>query len=414
MFFMSATVLFVTSCGEDGEILPPVDDTITLTSSSRTIENDGVVAAPGQTFGVYVASGTNEVTARTDNGSVVDVNGASAATNDSIKFTVDPAAELGSTATLTFSTAGGVNEQLAVTVGYETVVDVVTFADGFSLLRAALTDDILNTLSAEAPVTVFAPTDDAFRAAGINTADDLPSNIGQILTYHVVKGAVLSTDLADGPVETLEGSDIEVTLDGGAAVNGVPVAVADIETADGNVVHVIGSVLSPAFSIINSTAVLLGSQSNTVGSFYNTLDNEVLSYAQADANSEVVDLIYYWGATNNHSIAALDDGGAQAVGTASGIDFSGFDPKQETRFASSTVTAAEFDEISSQSDLEGVITGGDITVNQTSVTALAVDNVFIMELDSDRGGNLGLVKVVEVQGAGDPNGSITIDVKMIK
>ena len=106
--------------------------------------------------------------------------------------------------------------------------------------------------------------------------------------------------------------------------------------------------------------------------------------------------------------------GAQAVGTASGIDFSGFDPKQETRFASSTVTAAEFDEISSQSDLEGVITGGDITVNQTSVTALAVDNVFIMELDSDRGGNLGLVKVVEVQGAGDPNGSITIDVKMIK
>ncbi|MGD1895296.1 MAG: fasciclin domain-containing protein [Cyclobacteriaceae bacterium] len=407
--------LFLTSCGEDTEDPVPLT-VIDLTSTDKTIENDAVVAAPGETFGITVAADNEEVTAVTNG--PISVNGTNTATNDVIEFTVDPTAELGGTAEITFTTTSGLSEQLTVTVGYATLVDVVTFADGFSLLREALTSNqaVLDALVAAAPVTVFAPTDDAFRIAGINTADDLPENIAQILSYHVVEGAVLSTDLEDGAsVPTLEGSNIEVTIDGDViSINGVPVAAADIETEDGNVVHVIGSVLDPSFSITTSTAVLLGGQGNpTEGSFYNAVDNEVLLFSEASANSGSVDFLYYWGATNNHSIAALDDGGAQAVFTAVQADISGFDPQPETRFLSTEITDVDFDAIVSQSDLEDAFLD-DQDINQTGVTGLAVGSVFIVELDDDRGGNVGLVRVAEIVEPENGNGAIRLDIKLTK
>ena len=175
-------------------------------------------------------------------------------------------------------------------------MDVVTFAPNFSILRAALTgtDGVLSAIADAAPVTVFAPTDVAFRAAGFNTAADLPTgeDAASILSYHVVDGKTLRADLEAGPLTTLEGSDIEVTVQGDVvSVNGIPVTTTDIETADGNVVHVIeANILNPTFSIINSTAVLLGGQGNSqAGSFYNAIDNQVLQYSQAQSNSAVVD-----------------------------------------------------------------------------------------------------------------------------
>ncbi len=414
---MAATVLFVTSCGEDVEN-PIGGNGITLTSASRTIESDGVVAAPGQTFRVYVSAGTNEVTATT-NGDVV-ITGSNTATNDSIAFTVDVDAALGSTAELNFSTTGGETEQITLTVGYENVLDVVTFADGdFSILEAALraNPDIISTLVTEAPVTVFAPTDDAFRTAGISTINDIPENGAQILTYHVVDGAVMSSDLTDGNVTTLEGSEIEVNTEGGLAVNGIliPTETANIETADGSIVHVIGTILNPASSIINSTAVLLGAQGNSAnGSFYNAIENEVLRLADARANSGEVDFLYYWGETNNHTIARLGDDGAEAVFAATGPDISGFDPQPDTQFAEATgVTAEIFDGIVSQKQLDDVIVD-DVDINQSSVPNLAVGSVFLMELSDERGGNLGLVKVASIGGPENGNGTITLDVKLLK
>jgi uncharacterized surface protein with fasciclin (FAS1) repeats len=415
MFMMAATVLFVASCGEDVEDVLGTDG-ITLTSASRTIENDGVVAAPGQTFRVYVAAGTSEVTATT-NGDV-SITGSNTVTNDSIAFTVDTEAELGSTAELNFSTTGGETEQLTLTVGYENVVDVITFAPNFDILRNAITgtDGVLSAIADAAPVTVFAPTDAAFNKAGFNTASDIPQNVAaQILSYHVVKGANLSTDLSDGNVPTLEGSDLEITTTGGVAVNGIPVATADIVTEDGSVVHVIETILDPAFSIINSTAVLLGAQGNSAnGSFYNALENQVLTLANARDNSETVDFLYYWGETNNHTIARLGDDGAEAVFTATGPDISGFDPQPDTEFGEATgIDAANFDEIVSQKDLDDAIVD-DVVINQSSVPNLSEGSVFLVELSADRGGNLGLVKVASIGGPENGNGTITLDVKLLK
>ncbi len=99
-----------------------------------------------------------------------------------------------------------------------TIVDVAVAAGSFDTLVAAVTAAGLGeTLSGEGPFTVFAPTDDAFAAlpAGLVECLLLDENVDaltSILTYHVVSGAVMSTDLTAGPVPTVQGEDITVDL----------------------------------------------------------------------------------------------------------------------------------------------------------------------------------------------------------
>ena len=66
-----------------------------------------------------------------------------------------------------------------------------------------------------------------------------------ILTYHVIAGKVMSTDLTEGMMAaTVNGAEVTITLDGGAKVNGAVVSAADIEASNG-VIHVIDAVILP-------------------------------------------------------------------------------------------------------------------------------------------------------------------------
>ena len=99
---------------------------------------------------------------------------------------------------------------------------------------------------------MFAPTNDAFAALPAGELDRLlkPANkdeLAKILTYHVVSGDVLAADLSDGQkVETVEGQDITVTIDGDSVkLNGTATVIQpDIKTSNGTV-HVIDGVLLP-------------------------------------------------------------------------------------------------------------------------------------------------------------------------
>ena len=138
-----------------------------------------------------------------------------------------------------------------------TPADIVTTAANtptLSTLVAAVTaGELVETLQGAGPFTVFAPTNQAFAALPDGTVDTLllPENIADlqgILTYHVVPGAVMSTDLTDGMVvETVNGESITINVsDAGVSINGsANVAMADIVTSNG-VVHVIDGVLLPA------------------------------------------------------------------------------------------------------------------------------------------------------------------------
>ncbi len=132
-----------------------------------------------------------------------------------------------------------------------TIVDVAVAAGSFETLVAAVTAaDLVETLSGEGPFTVFAPTDDAFAALPEGLVDCLllEENVDAltaILTYHVVAGEVMSTDLTDGPVATVQGEDIAVDVTDGVVLNEtVTVAAADVDASNG-VIHVIDGVLVP-------------------------------------------------------------------------------------------------------------------------------------------------------------------------
>ena len=132
-----------------------------------------------------------------------------------------------------------------------TIVDVAVANGSFGTLVAAVTAaDLVDTLSSEGPFTVFAPTDDAFAAlpAGLVDCLLLEENVDaltSILTYHVVAGEVMSTDLTSGPVETVQGEEIAVDVTDGVVLNeSVNVVIADVPASNG-VIHAIDGVIVP-------------------------------------------------------------------------------------------------------------------------------------------------------------------------
>jgi hypothetical protein len=132
-----------------------------------------------------------------------------------------------------------------------TVVDIIVNSPVHNTLEAAvIAAGLVETLSGDGPFTVFAPTDAAFEALPAGTVaallNDIPA-LTNILTYHVVGAEAFSSDLTDGQmVMTLQGSDVEVTINNdGVFINDAQVIVADIE-ADNGVVHVINAVLVPS------------------------------------------------------------------------------------------------------------------------------------------------------------------------
>jgi uncharacterized surface protein with fasciclin (FAS1) repeats len=130
------------------------------------------------------------------------------------------------------------------------IVETAIAAGSFNTLVAAVTAAGLGeALSAPGPLTVLAPTDDAFAAlpAGLVDCLLLPENkeaLTAILTYHVIDGLVMSTDLANGDVPTLQGENVTVDITDGAKFNNATVVQADV-TASNGVVHAIDAVLVP-------------------------------------------------------------------------------------------------------------------------------------------------------------------------
>jgi uncharacterized surface protein with fasciclin (FAS1) repeats len=133
------------------------------------------------------------------------------------------------------------------------IVDTAMSAGSFTTLVAAVqAAGLADTLKGEGPFTVFAPTDAAFAKLPEGTVESLlePENRDQlqaILTYHVVPGKVMSSDLAGKTLmaETVEGSEVQIDASGGdVMVDNATVSQADIVASNG-VIHVIDTVILP-------------------------------------------------------------------------------------------------------------------------------------------------------------------------
>jgi len=120
-----------------------------------------------------------------------------------------------------------------------------------TLIAAAKAGGLAEALTGKGPITVFAPTDDAFAALPEGTVASLlqPENkakLAAILKYHVVAGRVYSDDAVQAKTaKTLQGSPIRIrTSESGAMINDANLVATDIDASNG-VIHVIDAVLLP-------------------------------------------------------------------------------------------------------------------------------------------------------------------------
>ena len=137
--------------------------------------------------------------------------------------------------------------------GTGTVVDIAAADGRFGTLVAAIkAAGLAEALAADGPFTVFAPTDDAFKALPEGTVDSLlkPENKDQlirILTHHVVSGQVTAEDAAGlNEAATMAGTTIAIDAnEGGVMIGGAKVVDADVKGTNG-IIHVVDKVILPA------------------------------------------------------------------------------------------------------------------------------------------------------------------------
>lgn len=146
-----------------------------------------------------------------------------------------------------------------------TIVAPAYFNRNFTTLVAAVqaaSPEILTTLLSSEDKTLFAPTNDAFAAAGIT---ELPARetLDAVLTYHVIGGRVEAGDIADGSSSaTTLGGEIFLSNNGanGIFINGnTQVTGADLQGSNG-VVHVINRTLLPPSQSIADIAIALSQE----------------------------------------------------------------------------------------------------------------------------------------------------------
>jgi len=132
-----------------------------------------------------------------------------------------------------------------------TIVDLAASNPDFSTLVSAVqAAGLVDTLKGAGPFTVFAPTNAAFAkipAADLAAILADKEKLTSILTYHVIPGEVLSTDLKKKQkVETVEGSKvlIKVSKKKGATIDGAKIVQTDLQGSNG-VIHVIDTVILP-------------------------------------------------------------------------------------------------------------------------------------------------------------------------
>ena len=105
-----------------------------------------------------------------------------------------------------------------------------------------------DTLRGAGPFTVFAPSDEAFKAVPAKTMAELAANkdlLKAVLAYHVLPGKVTSADAKNSNMKTVQGANVALARAGTfVTVEDAVVTQADVMATNG-VVHIIDKVLIP-------------------------------------------------------------------------------------------------------------------------------------------------------------------------
>jgi uncharacterized surface protein with fasciclin (FAS1) repeats len=134
------------------------------------------------------------------------------------------------------------------------IVDTAVAAGNFNtLVTAVKAAGLVDTLKSPGPFTVFAPTDEAFAKLPSGTLDMLLKDIPKlksILTYHVVEGKFMTSDLAEHKyLQALQGGELKIDntrwhMHKNMKVNDANIIKPDL-AVDNGVCHAIDKVLMP-------------------------------------------------------------------------------------------------------------------------------------------------------------------------
>ncbi len=237
-------------------VFAPTDDAFAAAGIDlSTFDTDEENATLSDILLYHVVSGAVASSDVTDGMSAEALNG------DDVSFTVSEGVVMVNDATVTsadvMASNGIIHVIDKVLMPPADLGDIPTVAQGTgihtSLVAAVVQAELLTTLQGDGPFTVFAPTDDAFAAAGIDLAaldsEEGKATLTDILLYHVVSGAVPSSAVTDGMSATaVNGDDLSFAVGEGVMVNDANVVLADVPASNG-VIHVIDKVLMPPADI---------------------------------------------------------------------------------------------------------------------------------------------------------------------
>jgi uncharacterized surface protein with fasciclin (FAS1) repeats len=129
------------------------------------------------------------------------------------------------------------------------IVELAARTPTLSTLNKLIADaGLADTLRGAGPFTVFAPSDEAFKAVPAKTLSDLAADkqlLTAVLTYHVLPGKVMAADVKTGNAKTVQGANLALSRAGTfVTVEDAVVQQADVSATNG-VVHIIDRVLMP-------------------------------------------------------------------------------------------------------------------------------------------------------------------------
>jgi hypothetical protein len=150
---------------------------------------------------------------------------------------------------------------------------------------------------------------------------------------------------------------------------------------------------------------ILGSYQSTTGSSFASIDGTVYTLADAKANSDKIDFLYFYGQTNLATLAAPSDADAALVFTGQN-GLSTWDVLNATRFKETTLSSADFNAITSSTQL---VTAATLPAppDQSKINNLSVGKVLAFETVEEI---YGLIRIDAINGTAD--GSIEITVKV--
>ncbi len=262
------------------------------------------------------------------------------------------------------------------------IVDSLVDRGSFSTLTELVgVAGLEGTLRSAGPLTIFAPTDEAFAKLDPALVERLradPALLSTVLTYHAVSGAVRAADLTSGEVEAVSGETLVITVGDGVTIdaNGsesAEVIEPDIEASNG-IIHAIDTVLVPpslrleaeGATALDASATFDGARIVLTGTVDNEAQRELIVAAAVDAldgdASRVDDQLAVAATPPADAVDAADERAAQLSGLLATLP---------TNFASGTASVSD------------VVSLRGLALDEAAVAAAAADAAAAGAADAD-------------------------------